>query len=121
MLSDDDVLLLRIVHPAWMEDSTLSSLVFRPSRGEPISVFDGSMITPEDAFHRFSKDHVAYGVVGVSVGEVLGLGITIEEDREPYPEHTSLVFPDCTKREERKLSGELRDCALSRGWLYKND
>ncbi len=119
MIADDCTLLLRIVNPRWVENDRVTSLAFMTSHGRPVSVFDGSMITPEDAFHRFEEDHEAYGVIGVTVAEVRRLGIEVVDDREPYDEHVSLVFPPCSGNQERRLARELRELANRRGWLYR--
>ena len=119
MIADDCTLLLRIVNPRWVEDGRVTSQAFLTSRGRPVSVFDGSMITPEEAFHRFEGDHEAYGVIGVTVAEARSLGMEVVEDREPYVEHISLVFPPCSGNQERRLARELRELANRRGWLYR--
>lgn len=121
MLSNDDVLLLRIVNPNWVQDDSITSLAFAPSGGRPVSTFDGSMITPREALERFVDDgHAAYGVVGLTVGEVRSLGLDVIEDRVPYPEHISLSYPDCSRNEVKRISRALRDLAQRRGWLYKS-
>lgn len=121
MLSNDDVLLLRIVNPKWVQEDFITSLVFTPSRGRPISVFDGSMISSQEALERFVNDgYAAYGVVGLTVGEVRSLGLDVIEDRVPYPEHISLSYPDCSRNEVKRISRALRDLAQRRGWLYKS-
>ncbi len=119
MLNDDSILLLRVVNPAWVQADEVTSQVFVPYDGNPISVFDGSMISPEEAFERFSENHDAYGVIGISVGEAKSLGVEVIEDRTPYPEHISLKFPELSRNAQKKLSRKLRDVAMSRGWLHK--
>ena len=118
MLSDDSILLFRIINPSWIYEGELTSLAFAPSVGRPLSVFDGSMISAEDAMNRFINDgHQAYGVVGITVGEAKSAGLNIIEDREPYEEHVSLVFPECSNKETKKISRQLRTMAMERGWL----
>ena len=119
MLNDDSILLLRVVNPAWVQADEVTSQVFAPYGGNSISVFDGSLISPVEAFERFSESHDAYGVIGISVGEARSLGVEVIEDRIPYREHISLKFPEMSRNDQKKLSRKLRDVAMSRGWLYK--
>ena len=116
MLHDDGILLFRVVNPNWVENGTVTSLAFRSSRGRPISVFDGSMISPEGAFRKFSEEHEAYGVVGISVSEAKEIGMIVIEDRTPYPEHISLEFPQGSGNDERRRAKMLKTAAEKRGW-----
>ncbi len=118
MLSDDAVLLLRVVNPRWVQAGKVTSQVFAEFDGKPISMFDGSMISAKDAFDRFSEEHDAFGVIGITVGELRSAGVEIIEDRKPYVEHISIRLPDVSRSEKKRISGRLRDVAMARGWLY---
>lgn len=118
MLSDDSILLFRIINPSWIQEGELTSMAFIPSAGRPLSMFDGSMISPTDAMNRFIEDgHQAYGVVGITVGEAKSVGLKVIEDRQPYEEHISLAFPECSKKQAKEMSRHLKTMAVERGWL----
>lgn len=119
MLDDDTILLLRVVSPTWVQDGNVTSQVFAEFNDDPISMFDGSMITAEEAFGRFSEEHDAYGVIGITVGELKAENVTIIEDRKPYDEHISIKLPDVSKGQKKSISRKLRDVAMSHGWQYE--
>lgn len=84
-------------------------------------MFDGSMISPESAARMFKDEgHEVFGVVGITVGEAETVGFLIQEDRQPYPSHISLAFPDCSNKEFRHMAKAASAFANNRGWLYVN-
>lgn len=66
------------------------------------------------------EGHEVYGVVGITVAEAEAIGFLIQEDRQPYPSHISLAFPDCSNKEIRRMAKAASAYANSRGWLYIN-
>ncbi len=113
----DDCILYRIIHPSCIQDGAVSSQAFSATAERPLSVFDGGMISAKDAMERFIADgHQACGVLGITAGEAKAVGLEILEDRVPYGEHISLVFPECSRKEAKEISRRLRDMAEKRGW-----
>lgn len=69
-----------------------------------VSFYDGSMITPEDAFHHFTEElgNVAIYVVEVPTKVFLDEGLTVDFDGMPYPSHVNVDYSMIQSRNERK-------------------
>lgn len=116
-----DTILLRQVHPAFLQAGRPTSQVFRPTPKDHhrLSVDDGDRITAEAAWQRFTTGgSSSVGVLGVSCGECAALNLAVDADGEPYPEHVSIVFEGLSQREREARAKELRNRAVARGWLY---
>jgi hypothetical protein len=62
----DDTLLLRQVHPGFVQNDRPSSQIFRPTPKDELklSVYDGDLITPEQSWKHFTGE-LGYRSVGV--------------------------------------------------------
>ncbi|KTC08488.1 hypothetical protein AO387_05575 [Pseudomonas syringae ICMP 11168] len=120
---DDQTQLLRQVHPSFVQDGKITSQVFRPTPKDDkkLSSYDGDLITPDASYAHFTarEDCRSAGVVSITAGECLALGLPTVADPEEFPEHVLIDFSDYEKKEVEKKAKILRANAESRDWLYK--
>jgi hypothetical protein len=119
----DQTLLLRQVHPSFIQDGKVTSQVFRPTPKdeERLSFYNGDMISPYDAWTRYTARPTCHsiGILVVSHGECVEQELAVVEDANPYPEHCSIIFSSFTKSQIEKKAKTLKVIAEGRGWLYK--
>lgn len=119
----DDTLLLRQVHPTFVQHGTITSQVFRPTPKDEnqLSVDDGDRISAEDSFDRFCNqpDCSLAGVMAVSCKECLERELEVIEDGVPHPEHCSIDFSAHSKNKVEKIAKHLKRNAQSRGWQFQ--
>lgn len=120
---NDSTLLLRQIHPGFLQDGRPSSQAFRPTPKDEktLSVYDGDKISPADAWNHYcSRSGLASsGVLAVSVNECCVLELSVIPDPEPFPEHVVIDFSGYGKGEVEKKAKQLKIQAETRGWLYK--
>ena len=120
-----DTLLLRQIHPAFVQAGRVTSQAFRPTPKDQslLSVDNGSRISAAAAWQRFTAaPHCqSAGVQSVSCGECAQQNLPVHEDGTPYPEHCSIDFSGCNNSAAVKKSQKLRVLAEQRGWLFKAD
>lgn len=116
-------LLLRQVHPSFVQDGRTSSQAFRPTPKDEqkLSVYDGDQITPADACEHYTNDQglQSCGVLAVTVAECSALELPVAPDPEPFPEHVLIDYSDCSKGATEKKAKLLKAKAEARGWLYR--
>lgn len=116
-------LLLRQVHPSFVQAGRVTSQAFRPTPKDRLmlSVYDGDQITPENSWTHFTaQDNCrSVGVMAVTVDECVHETLRVQPDPKPFPEHAVIDFSDCTDRQCEKKSKKLRAKAETRGWLYQ--
>jgi len=78
------------------------------------------MITPDDAYNHYTKvlRNASCGVVAVSKGECESQGLSVIEDRVPYPEHISILYNSKSSKESDRIAIKLKRLATDRGWLF---
>lgn len=120
---NNDTLLLRQIHPGFVQDGRPSSQAFRPTPKDEqkLSVYDGDQITPVDAFEHYTKDLmlVSGGVLAVSMAECTALELPVTPDPDPFPEHALIDFSTYGKSATEKKAKLLKAKAEARGWLYR--
>lgn len=119
----DDTLLHRQVHPSWVQQGRVTSLAFRPTPKDQkkLSVYDGDQITVAKAWEHFTSvlGFASAGVLAVSSGECRSLGLGVQPDPEPFPEHAVIDFTTCqAEKDVVRMSKRLRTLAEARGWQY---
>lgn len=121
----NETLLLRQVHPSFIKDSEITSQVFRPTPKDEdmLSMYDGDMISAEDAYINYNEtpNCSSVAVVAVSNEECLSQGIPVVEDRVPFIEHISLNFSAMQRNEIEKKAKLLKALAKNRGYLYNKE
>lgn len=119
----DETLLLRQVHPTFIQQGRVTSQAFRPTPKDKnrLSAYDGDLIQPEPAWHHYTTTlgYASVGVMAVSVAECTSLSLPTSPDPEPFPEHAFIDFAAVDKGAFEKLSKRLKAHAEARGWLYR--
>ena len=118
-----ETLLLRQVHPQFMQRGRTTSQAFRPTPKDEkkLSVYDGDLISPEDSFRHYRRvlKFESVGVLGVTVGECGEQGLPVAPDPQTFAEHALIDFSEISNSQIEKKSKLLRDSAQKRGWLYE--
>ena len=118
-----DTLLLRQIHPSFIQDGRVTSQAFRPTPKDEflLSVDDGDRVTPEASWQRFTANlpYKSVGVQAVSQAECAAQDLCVIEDGNPHPEHCSVDFTAFDKKAIEKKSKLLRAQAETRGWLFR--
>ena len=102
-------LLYMQVHPAHVipHRNTLSSAVFMPEskRSNAISVYNGDLISAEDALEHYRGDlgKNSAGVVGLTLGVFKQHGMSATHDGIEFPEHVTVTYPEGLSRNKRKI------------------
>ncbi len=116
-------ILLRQVHPSFVQDGRISSQVFRPTPKDEalLSVDNGDLISAEAAFQRFINwpECRSSGVMGVTCDECDQRSLPVLEDGAPHPEHCSIDFSALSKSQVEKAAKYLKHQAQVRGWLHR--
>lgn len=120
-----DTLLHRQVSPSWVQRGRVTSQVFRPTPKDEklLSVYDGDMISPRNAWCHYTEtlELTSVGVMSVTVGECSHQDLRAVSDPKPFPEHAVIDFTGFTKNEIEKKAKHLRAAAGSRGWQYQEE
>ncbi|MBK1695409.1 hypothetical protein CKO09_11770 [Chromatium weissei] len=118
-----ETLLLRQIHPNFIQAGRVTSQAFRPSPKDEhlLSVDNGDQISPDVAHQRFISNPVcsSIGVMAVSCAECDTQNLPVIDDGVPYPEHCSIDFSKCEKREIERKAKHLSRQAQVRGWLFQ--
>lgn len=118
-----DTLLLRQIHPSFIQDGRVTSQAFRPTPKDEflLSVDDGDRVTAEASWQRFITNPAcdSVGVQAVSAEECTAYELPVIEDGNPHPEHCSIDFQQMSAGEVKRKGSLLRAQAEMRGWLFK--
>jgi hypothetical protein len=98
-----ETLLLRQVHPSFVQNGRPTSEVFRPTPKDEdkLSVYDGDKISPEASWTHYTNvlTFKSAGVLAVGLTEVQGQVLPVIADGVPFPpEHCSVDFSGLTKK-----------------------
>lgn len=115
-------LLLRQVHPNFVQQGRVTSQAFRPTPKDEhqLSVDNGDLITAQAAWQRFVSQPLnsSAGVMAISNEECTATGLVVVEDGIPYTEHCYLDFSPFPRPEIERKAKLLSRAAHSRGWRY---
>lgn len=118
-----DTLLLRQIHPSFIQNGRVTSQAFRPTPKDEflLSVDDGDRVSAEAAWQRFIANPAckSIGVQAISQAECAAQELPVIEDGQPNPEHCSVDFTAFEKKAIEKKSKLLRAQAETRGWLFR--
>ena len=121
---NNNTLLLRQIHPAFMQQDKITSQAFRPTPKDEklLSVDNGDKVSAAEAWARFIENPQCQsaGVMAVSYQECTSEALNVIEDGMPYPEHCSIEFSDLSNGQINKKSKKLKSYAEKRDWIYKN-
>jgi hypothetical protein len=116
-------LLLRQIHPGWLQNNRVTSQAFRPTSKDNglLSAYDGDLITPEAAWRHFTTEpgRLSSGVYAVSVAECSTLGLPARSDPTAFAEHAVIDFTGVGSSAADKKAKALRNQAEARGWLFQ--
>jgi hypothetical protein len=119
----DQTLLLRQIHPNFLQNGRVSSQAFRPTPKDEqrLSVYDGDQIAPQPAYQHYTETmrFQSSGVMAVTVSECHTLALPAEPDPIPFPEHVVIDFSAYSKNAVEKKAKQLKAVAEARGWLYR--
>ena len=118
-----DTLLLRQIHPSFVQAGRVTSQAFRPTPKDDslLSVYDGDLISAEKAWIHFTTQEncASVGVLAVTVDECTSEGLTTRPEPAPFPEHAVIDFSTFSDSQREKKSKKLKAKAEARGWLYQ--
>jgi len=117
-------LLLRQVHPSWVQQGHVTSQAFKPMPKDQkkLSVYNGDLIDAEAAWAHFTGrlGYHSAGVLGVTVGECNQNGLQAAPDpQEKFPEHATIDFSPLADNQIEKAAKRLRTLAVNRGWQFQ--
>ncbi len=119
---NNTTLLLRQIHPNFVQGGRLSSQAFRPTPKDEkkLSVYDGDQISPIDAWEHYTSELKCQscGIMAVSMAECNVLHLPVISDPIPFQEHALIDFSAYSNRETEKKAKLLRTKAEARNWLY---
>jgi hypothetical protein len=118
-----DTLLLRQVHPTFVQDGQITSQVFRPTPKDEnlLSAYNGDLITAENAWKHYTSEpaNLSVGVMAISKGECDTQQLPVIEDKISFVEHILIDFTGKTKSGIEKIAKLLKRVAQQRGWLFR--
>jgi hypothetical protein len=118
-----NTLLLRQVHPSFVQAGRVTSQAFRPTPKDDslLSVYDGDMIAAENSWIHFTNqdDCASVGVMALTCAECVAEGLIARSDPEPFPEHAVIDFTGFSDNQREKKGKKLKAKAEARGWLYQ--
>ena len=119
----DYTLMLRQVHPDFIQQGCVTSQAFRPTpkdQGKP-SVYDGDQIDSEPSWKHYTQvlRRKSVGVVAVTVLECSQVGTQAYVDGVGFPEHAVIDFTGLPSNSKIKNAAKhLTRKARKRGWQY---
>ena len=118
-----DTSLLRQVSPSWVQGGRVTSQVFRPTRKDNrrLSVYDGDLVTAEEAWEHYSDElgFTSVGVLAVTVDECEAHDLAAESDPTPFRAHAVIRFDGYPVAQIATKAKHLRIAAEERGWQYE--
>ncbi len=116
-------LLLRQVHPSFIQAGRVTSQAFRPTPKDEglLSVYDGDQITPAAAWDHFTRTlaSASVGSLAVTVDECTAEQLAAKPDPEPFLEHVVVDFTALSDNQAEKKGKKLRVKAEARGWQHQ--
>ena len=117
-----DTLLLRQINPFWLQNGRVTSQAFRPTPKDAklLSVYDGDLISPQNAWQHFTgAGYTSIGVLAVTVCECGALSLSARSVPEPFPEHAVIDYSGLGTSAIDKTAKLLNAKAALRGWRYQ--
>jgi len=121
---NDATLLLRQIHPSFLQNDRVTSQAFRPTPKDEkrLSVYDGDLTTPRESHHHYTQELglSSTGVMAVSVEECRALILEVASDPQPFLEHAVIDFSRLSEKAIKTKAKILKSRAMARGWLYRD-
>jgi hypothetical protein len=122
---NDATLLHRQIHPSWVQSGRVTRQAFKPTAkdGNRLSVYDGDMVSAEEAWLHYTDElqFASVGVLSVTQCECATLGLPVASDPSPFPSHAIIDFSGCANSQIEKQAKRLILAATARGWQYQAD
>jgi hypothetical protein len=119
----DSTMLLRQIHPAFVQADQATSQAFRPTPKDDgrLSVYDGDKIAAEKAWAHYTGTLglESAGVMGLLVEECAEANVNPEVDAVPFPEHCIIDFGHLSNKAADNAAKVLKRAANARGWLHR--
>jgi hypothetical protein len=119
---NSDTLLLRQIHPSFVQEGRVTSQAFRPTPKDEdqLSVYNGDSINARNSWEHYTAtlNLASDGVMALTKAECDAEALNIVEDAVPFPEHCSIDFSGLTDPEQKKKSKKLAAHAKKREWLF---
>jgi len=119
----DVTLLLRQIHPNFVQAGFASSVAFRPNESDHglMSVYDGDLITAEASWTHYTtiSQKKSVGATALAFDECAAESLPARCDPVPFPEHAVVDFTGVDEKHWRTKSKKLQAKALARGWKYQ--
>lgn len=116
-------LLLRQIHPSWIQNGLPSFLAFKPTKKDAgkLSVYQGSMMSPKEAYDHYTETlHLASDSVwGITVAECDDIGLSALPDPQTFTEHAIIDFNGKSLKKQEEAAKQLKARAIDRGCLYR--
>jgi hypothetical protein len=121
---NDRTLLLRQVHPTFVQNGEIGVVAFRPNDNDKglLSVYDGDMITAENSFNHWtdSLKKKSVGVLAVTVEECTSVKLpSVSSPSEDNASHAHIDFTEFEKKDQRTKTKALLAFAVARHWLFQ--
>lgn len=118
-----NTLLLRQIHPSFVQNGFPTSQAFRPMPKDEfqLSVYDGDLIDAPAAWVHYTSvlGWESDGTMAITVEECTAEGLPARSDPEPFPEHAIIDFSGLTDKECQRKGKKLQVKAVARGWLHR--
>jgi hypothetical protein len=118
-----ETLLLRQIHPNFVQDGRPTSQAFRPTPKDEnqLSVDNGEKITAAASwlYYTGTLKFESAGVMALTHAECAAEKLNVIEDGVPIPAHCYVDFSGLKKSDVEKKSKKLVAFAKGRGWLFQ--
>jgi hypothetical protein len=118
----DETMLHRQVNPSWIQNNRVTSQAFKPTPKDEgmLSVYDGDLITAENAWKHFTSEQKlqSVGSLSVTVKECVDNDLPVEPRPAKYLEHVEINFTAFNGSQIEKKAKKLRSIAEARDWTY---
>lgn len=115
-------LLLRQVHPSFVNQGRVTSQAFRPTPKDQLklSVYNRDMIAPDALFQHYTEElqYKSSGVMDVTHTDFVVHKLSITPAPERFPEQVLIDFTGLSKSQVENTAIVLRDKAQARNWLF---
>lgn len=121
----ESTLLLRQIHPAFIQNGEVSSQAFRPTAEHQfkLSVYNGDLIEAKPSWVHFTTigNNQSAGVQAITISECQAIELPAEASPEVFAEHCHIDFGGFGSSKISQKSRLLRDRAVKRGWLFRHE
>lgn len=123
-------ILLRQVHPSFVQADTVSaqaftatSQAFRPTEKDSgyLSMYNNEKFTAEESYEHYTTklNCKSFGVLGITGDECEQQQLKWAEDNNPFDGHSYVDFNGLKNSEIQAKAKLLKNIALKRGWLFR--